>query len=187
MWVDIQSSACLAFWKRLGAPNRNHPPRSWRHVPGVRKQSADAWTFSDPYGWGKRGSQRSPTSTIPSDADEPQPLSPAMLLTMKSRRVGPPPGEFVPHDVYARRQWRRVQYLEDQFWSKWRREYLQNMQMRTKLKPPKQNLAAGDVVLVKEEGSLWNDLPMARVSVAIESDDEKSTEGSSGPVSRRQN
>ena len=45
-----------------------------------------------------------PTSTIPSDADELQPLSPAMLLTMKSRRVGPPPGEFVPHDVYARRQ-----------------------------------------------------------------------------------
>lgn len=56
-----------------------------------------------------------PTSTIPSDVDEPQPLSPAMLLTMKSRRFGPPPGEFVPSDVYARRQRKRVQYLADQF------------------------------------------------------------------------
>ena len=55
-----------------------------------------------------------PISAIPTDADEPQPLSPSMLLTMKTRPLGPPPGNFVPPDVYARRCWRRVQYLADQ-------------------------------------------------------------------------
>ena len=112
-----------------------------------------------------------PISAIPTDADEPQPLSPSMLLTMKTRPLGPPPGNFVPPDVYARRRWRRVQYLADQFWIRWRREYLQSMQTRTKWEKPKRNLRTGDIVLVKEEGAYRNDWPVGRVSEAIESDD----------------
>ena len=112
-----------------------------------------------------------PISAIPTDADEPQPLSPSMLLTMKTRPLGPPPGNFVPPDVYARRRWRRVQYLADQFWIRWRREYLQSMQTWTKWEEPKRNLRTGDVVLVKEEGAYRNDWPVGRVSEAIESDD----------------
>ena len=49
-----------------------------------------------------------PISAILTDTDEPQPLSPSMPLTMKTRQLGPPPGNFVPPDVYARRRWRRV-------------------------------------------------------------------------------
>ena len=44
-----------------------------------------------------------PISAIPTEVDNPQPLSPAMLLTMKSRPAGPPPGDFLPADIYARR------------------------------------------------------------------------------------
>ena len=51
-----------------------------------------------------------PISTIPSDVDDPQPLSPAMLLTLKSRPLLPPPGNFIPQDLYARRRWKRAQY-----------------------------------------------------------------------------
>ena len=112
-----------------------------------------------------------PISAIPTDTDEPQPLSPSMLLTLKTRPLGPPPGIFVPPDVYARRRWRRVQYLTDQFWIRWRCEYLQNIQTRTKWEEPKRNLHAGDVVLVKEEGAYRNDWPMGRVTEAIRSDD----------------
>ncbi|XP_074629552.1 uncharacterized protein LOC141887167 [Acropora palmata] len=112
-----------------------------------------------------------PISALPTDADEPQPLSPCMLLTMKTRPLGPPPGKFVPPDVYARRRWRRVQYLADQFWIRWRREYLQSMQTRTKWQGTRRNLRPGDVVLVREEGPYRNDWPIGRVSKAMESDD----------------
>ena len=87
-----------------------------------------------------------PISAIPRDRDEPQQLSPSMLLTMKTRPLGPPPGNFVPPDVYARRRWRRVQYLAGQFWLGWRREHLQGMQARSKWEKPKRNRRTGDVV-----------------------------------------
>ena len=112
-----------------------------------------------------------PIAAVPSDADDPFPLSPAMLLNMKTRPLGPPPGDFVPADLYARRRWKRVQYLADQFWLRWRREYLQNLQTRQKWSQPQRNLANGDVVLVKDEGQYRNDWPLGRVTEAIESDD----------------
>ena len=36
-----------------------------------------------------------PITTISSEIDEPQPLAPAMLLTMKTRPLAPAPGHFV--------------------------------------------------------------------------------------------
>ena len=114
-----------------------------------------------------------PIAALPSDVDDPQPLSPAMLLTMKARPFGPPPGEFIPDDLYARQRWRRVQYLADQFWAKWRREYLQNLQHRHKWNHPKTNLNDGDVVLVKDDSKYRNDWPMGRVVEAVKSKDNR--------------
>ena len=68
-----------------------------------------------------------PIAAISSDVDDPQPLSPSMLLTLKSRPLFPPPGNFTPQDLYARRHWKRAQYLADQFWVRWRWEYLQSL------------------------------------------------------------
>lgn len=47
-----------------------------------------------------------------------EPLTPNHLLTMKSSVPLPPPGEFIKEDLYARKRWRRVQYLAEQFWSR---------------------------------------------------------------------
>ena len=57
-----------------------------------------------------------PITSIPSDTDEPLPLTPSSLLTQKTRPLGPLPGKFVSQDLYARRRWRKVQYLAEQFW-----------------------------------------------------------------------
>ena len=112
-----------------------------------------------------------PIAAMPTDTDEPQPLSPSMLLTMKTRPLGPPPGNFVPVDLYARRRWRRVQYLADQFWIRWRREYLQTMQIRTKWKDQKRNLKPGDVVLMKDEEVHRNNWPIGRITEPEKSGD----------------
>ena len=112
-----------------------------------------------------------PITTVPSDTDEPQPLSPAMLLSMKARPLGPPHGKFVAADLYSRRRWRRVQYLADQFWVRWRREYVQSLQKRSKWNKPRRNLNTGDVVLVKDEDAHRNDWPLGRITEAIKSQD----------------
>ena len=112
-----------------------------------------------------------PIAAMPTDTDEPQPLSPSMLLTMKTRPLGPPHGNFLPVDLYARRRWRRVQYLADQFWIRWRRDYLQNMQIRSKWSKQQRNLSAGDVVLMKDEEVHRNNWPIGRVTEAIKSGD----------------
>ena len=58
------------------------------------------------------------------------------------------PGVFSSSDLYSRHRWKQVQYLADQFWSRWSREYLQTLQSRQKWTTKRSNLQIGDVVLV---------------------------------------
>lgn len=92
-----------------------------------------------------------------------QPLTPNHILTMKSSSLLPPPGSFVKQDSYLRKRWRRVQYLTEQFWGKWRQEYLKNIALRQKWHTPKRNLAIGDIVIVKDDNVVRNQWPIARV------------------------
>jgi len=114
-----------------------------------------------------------PISAVPSDIHEPQPPTPAMLLTMKTRPLAPHPGNFVPQELYARNWWRRAQYLADQFWVRWKREYLQNLQNRSKWQKHEHNLSVGDIVLVKEDNTTRNDWSLGRISELIRSTDSK--------------
>ena len=105
------------------------------------------------------------------DPEDVNLLSPINLLTMKSNVILPPPGSFQREDMYCRRRWRRVQHLSNEFWSKWRKEYLQNVQSRSKWSTEKRNMKKGDVVLLKDEMSHRNDWKMGIVIKAHESDD----------------
>ena len=60
------------------------------------------------------------------------PLSPSNLLTMKTNVVMPPPGVFTKPDLYSRRRWRHVQHIAEEFWHRWRKEFLQSLQTRQK-------------------------------------------------------
>ena len=73
-----------------------------------------------------------PITAIPSDIDEPLPLTPAMLLTQKTR-----PGTSTTQDVYTWQRWRKLQFLAGQVRTKWNKE--------------QRNLAVGDIVLMKDE------------------------------------
>lgn len=48
-------------------------------------------------------------------------------------------------------QWKRVQYLADVFWRRWRIDYLQSLQSRRKWIEPSDNLSEGDIVLLKDK------------------------------------
>ena len=97
-----------------------------------------------------------------SDVNSEIPLSPSNLLTMKSNVIMPPPGVFNRPDLYSRRRWRRVQHIAGEFWSRWRKEFLQSLQARQKWNISKRNFQVGDVVLLKEDIGR-NKWPMARI------------------------
>ena len=106
-----------------------------------------------------------------SDPKSPEPLTPNHLLTMKTSLPLPPPGNFVREDLYARKRWRRVQFLTEQFWNRWRKEYLTNINLRQQWHAPKRNVQVGDVVLLKEDSTPRNVWKLARVVEASEDDD----------------
>lgn len=104
---------------------------------------------------------------LPVSADPQQPfiLSPSVLLTQKTG-VPPPPGDFSDKDLYTK-QWRQVQALANQFWTRWSREYLPCLQHRPKWTVPRRNLQVGDLVLLRDKQIARNCWPMARVSAVF--------------------
>lgn len=59
-------------------------------------------------------------------------------------------------------QWRQVQVLADQFWKRWKSQYLQGLQIRRKWRNERSNLKIGDVVLMTD-----NSLPRIEWQVGI--------------------
>ncbi|XP_028408116.1 uncharacterized protein LOC114530710 [Dendronephthya gigantea] len=104
-----------------------------------------------------------PLTMISSDPTDLHPLTPNHILTTKSSIILPPPGNFQRNDIYLHRRWRRVQYLVNLFWTRWKREYLLTLQARSKWQQPKRNLTPGDIVILKEENTPRNVWPLGLV------------------------
>ena len=54
-------------------------------------------------------------------------------------------------DVYSKKRWRRVQYLLNVFWSRWKNEYLQTLQMWSKWNENTREVSKGDIVIIKDD------------------------------------
>ena len=81
------------------------------------------------------------------------------------------PGEFQRADVYLVKRWKRVQYLANQFWERWRKGFLLSLQERQKWNRPRRNAQKGDVVLLKEESIARNQWRTARVEETYPDED----------------
>ena len=110
-----------------------------------------------------------PLTSVSTDPDDMNALTPSHLLTMKSNVVLPPPGIFQRADIYMRKRWRRVQYLANLFWTRWKREYLLTLQPRQKWNQPRRNLHVGDIILLKDDSLPRCSWSMGKVD-AIEPD-----------------
>ncbi|KXJ20746.1 hypothetical protein AC249_AIPGENE12273 [Exaiptasia diaphana] len=98
-----------------------------------------------------------------SEPDSEEVISPNHLLTLKSRTVQPPPGVFLPPDVYSRKRWRRVQCLSEQFWRTWHKEYCHLLTKRQKWIKPERNSKVGDIVLLCDEDLPRISWPLAKI------------------------
>ncbi|XP_067275875.1 uncharacterized protein [Pseudorasbora parva] len=97
------------------------------------------------------------------DPKSPEPLTPNHLLTLKTTQALPPPGKFIREDMYARKRWRHVQYLAEQFWGRWQKEYVSNIATRQCWLTPRRNMQVGDIVLEKADDLPRNEWRLAEV------------------------
>ena len=80
---------------------------------------------------------------------------------MKNKTLLTPQGSFVKKEIYTRKQWQKVQFLAEQFWSRCWKEYLVNLNSRQKWFQPKRNLKIGDIIVQEEvPQSKW---PLCRI------------------------
>ena len=97
-----------------------------------------------------------------SDSSSLFPISPSNKLRIKTSIVMPPPGTFQGADLYCKKKWRRVQHIINDFWSRWRKEFLTSLQTRMEWNETRRNFKVGDMVPLKNEHSR-NQWSMARV------------------------
>ncbi|XP_078495489.1 uncharacterized protein LOC144750577 [Ciona intestinalis] len=72
-------------------------------------------------------------------------------------------GVFQREDLYVRRRWRRVQYLANEFWVRWRKEFVQSLQKRNKWQRRMPNIAVDDIVLLDDDHAPRSKWRLARV------------------------
>ena len=76
--------------------------------------------------------------------------------------------------MVCRKRWRVVQNLADQFWSRWRKEYLNTLQSRQKWAKEDKNFKKEDIFLVKDSDLFGarNNWPLAARIVKVYPDDD---------------
>ena len=102
------------------------------------------------------------------DPSGPEPLTPNHILTMKSAAILPPPGQFVKEDLYLQKRCHRVQYLANEFWTRLRKEYLLNLQLRQKWHKNRMNMKIHDIVLLQDIGCIALTLQLVRTETDTE-------------------
>ena len=100
------------------------------------------------------------------NAGELEALTPNHIITTKAVIPMAPAGVFVKEDLMLRKRWRRVQFLLEQFWARWRKEYLAEISLRQKWHREQRNIMVGDIVLIKDIDLPRNQWPLAIVTEA---------------------
>ncbi|KAH3817028.1 hypothetical protein DPMN_118554 [Dreissena polymorpha] len=113
-----------------------------------------------------------PIVPVSSDPECPQVLSPSALLNLKLDPDKQPVDHQSIKNLY-KDQWKRVQYLAGEFWLRWRKEFLQSLQARSKWHADRAPLKLNDAVLLKDYEVPRNHWPLGRVSKLFPSTDEK--------------
>ncbi|XP_064647101.1 uncharacterized protein LOC135499959 [Lineus longissimus] len=102
-----------------------------------------------------------PLTPVSEDPTDLQALTPNDLLR-PGKGFTSPPGEFSRQDVYGRR-WRHVQYLVNEFWKRWTKEYLPTLMTRSKWITERRNIRVGGIVIVLDESQHRLYWPLGRV------------------------
>ena len=104
---------------------------------------------------------------------EPSAITPAHLMLLKDNPNPAPLESFSSADLnaYGKLRWRRVQHIAEEFWRRWRKNYLCTLQSRSKWGKNTRNVRVKDVVLMKDKSVSRNDWRIAVVDEVFPSKD----------------
>lgn len=91
-----------------------------------------------------------PLCAVPSDGNDINALTPGHFLVGQPLTAVPEP-DATNERLATGDRWHLVQQLTQHFWRRWSREYLHQLQQRTKWAAVKRNVKVGDIVLVHDE------------------------------------
>ncbi|XP_037929746.1 uncharacterized protein LOC119664302 [Teleopsis dalmanni] len=111
-----------------------------------------------------------PITKMSSDPNDLTALTPGHFL------IGEPPTTNVdPYQKESRMslssRWRIVSELKQEFWRRWSKEYLNELQSRYKWKQQKANLCQGNLVIIKDDNLPMYKWPLGRVQQVYEGED----------------
>ncbi|XP_045023699.1 uncharacterized protein LOC116925000 [Daphnia magna] len=93
-----------------------------------------------------------PLTNVPTDLAEPEPLTPFHFILGCANPHQAPDSESA-FDGLSRRKWKQAQFITDQFWRRWMREYLPSLIERKKWDKSVRPLRVGDNVLIMDENT----------------------------------
>lgn len=103
-----------------------------------------------------------PINFVSSDPEDPQSLTPNMLLKGRDEIIIAP-GRFEQRDELLIKQWRISQHWVDEFWVRWLREYVPQLLPKRKWTTESINLNVGDVVKILNDTIPRGDWPIGRI------------------------
>ncbi|XP_075151125.1 uncharacterized protein LOC142225233 [Haematobia irritans] len=111
-----------------------------------------------------------PLTPLSSDPNDLRPLTPAHFLIGRPLTTLAEPS-VVQVNPASLKRYQMVQWIQQQFWDRWRNEYLKTLQQKTKWSTTMINLQVNDLVLLKEENVPPLKWPLARVISCSPGDD----------------
>lgn len=91
-----------------------------------------------------------PLCPITHDPNDFTALTPGHFLTGNAILTPPEPC-LLDSNVHRLNRWQYIQYLQQQFWQRWSKEYLVRLQQRPKWMCRQENIKIGSLVLLKDE------------------------------------
>ena len=111
-----------------------------------------------------------PLTPLSADPNDFAPLTPGHFLV--GEQLTAPPDPSLPHQkIGLLTRWRLVSNLKQQFWEKWSKEYLNELQQRNKWKREACNLAEDSMVIIKDENLPIMKWPIGRVLKTYKGED----------------
>ena len=90
-----------------------------------------------------------PLTKCSNDIDDESPLTPNHFVLLRGNFAYP--WSLTQESDTYRKRWKLVQHIVSQFWRKWIKMYLPELQCRQKWLKSRQNVQVGDLVLIQDE------------------------------------